>query len=70
MKDSIVNENEDELCEFVDKIRKSNLNTKSASLKIILNSTSIPEHGKEIGFSVITNTTTDFLSYKEKWSQW
>lgn len=37
---------------------------------IILNSNSIHGHGNEIGCSVITTTTTDFLSYKEKWSQW
>jgi len=65
-----VNEKEEELGEFVGKIRKSNSNTNSTSLMINLNSTSIHEHGKEIGFSVITITTTDFLSYKEKWSQW
>ncbi|XP_022160824.1 LOW QUALITY PROTEIN: ciliogenesis-associated TTC17-interacting protein-like [Myzus persicae] len=67
---SIVNEKEEELGEFVGKIRKSGSNTKPESLMIILNSTSIHEHGKEIGFSVITTTTTDFLSYEEKWSQW
>jgi len=65
-----VNEKEEELGEFVGKIRKSNSNTKPASLMIILNSSSIHEHGKEIGFSVITTTSTNFLSYEEKWSQW
>lgn len=67
---TILNEKENEIGEFTGKIRKSYTNTNSASLMINLNSTSISEHGNEIGLGVITNTTENFHSYEEKWSQW
>ncbi|KAE9540908.1 hypothetical protein AGLY_004153 [Aphis glycines] len=67
---TIWNEKEEEVGEFVGKIRKSHLNTNPSTLMINLNSTNIFEHGKEIGLSVITTTTVNFLSYEEKWSQW
>lgn len=66
---SVVNEKKEVLGEFVGQIQKSNSNTNSESLIINLNSTSISENGKEIGMSVITFTTTNLLSYEEKWSQ-
>ncbi|XP_060875993.1 ciliogenesis-associated TTC17-interacting protein-like [Metopolophium dirhodum] len=66
---SVVNEKKEVLGEFVGQIQKSNSNTNSESLIINLNSTSISKHGKEIGMSVITFTTTNLLSYEEKWSQ-
>ncbi|XP_026822569.1 ciliogenesis-associated TTC17-interacting protein-like [Rhopalosiphum maidis] len=67
---TILNEKNEEVGEFVGKIRKSNSNTNPATLMIHLNSTNISEHGREIGLSVITTTTANFLSYEEKWSQW
>lgn len=65
-----MNEKDEEVGEFVGKIRKNNSNINPATLMIHLNSTNISEHGREIGLSVITTTTANFLSYEEKWSQW
>lgn len=66
---AIVNENQEELGEFIGKIRRCNFKTNSTSLMININSTNVSECGQKIGMSLITNTTTDFHSYEEKWSQ-
>jgi len=67
-----VNEKEEELGEFIGKIRKCNSysDTSSTSIIIKLYSTSISKYDEEIGMSLITKTTTTFDSYDEKWSQW
>lgn len=67
---AIVNEKQEELGEFIGKIRKCNYSQSCASIMINLHSTSFSEYGKETGMSLVTNTTTDFHSYEEKWSQW
>lgn len=67
---AIINEKRQEVGEFIGKIRTCNNSNDSASIIINLHSTSFSEHGKETGMSLVTNTTIDFNSYEEKWSQW
>lgn len=65
-----MNEKEEEVGEFIGKIRTCKSNTISESMMINIHSTSISEHGEEKGMSVVSNTTMNFHSYEEKWSQW
>lgn len=66
---AVVNEKEEEVGEFIGRIRTCNSNTIAESMMINFYS-SIFEHGEEKGMSVVTNTTANFHSYEEKWSQW
>lgn len=66
----IINENEEELGEFIGKIRPCHSNTNSSSILVNLHSISTSVNGEENGMSLITKTTTTFDTYEEKWSQW
>jgi len=65
-----VNKKEEELGEFIGKVRICNLNINSTSIIVNLNSKSVDENGDEIIMSVVTKTTDNFDSFEEKWSQW
>lgn len=60
---------EEELGEFIGKIRTCNLNIDSTSIIVYLNSKNVGRNGDEFVMSVITKTTNDFDSFEEKWSQ-
>lgn len=65
-----MNEKEEEVGEFIGKIRTCNSNTTSESMMINMRSRSISDHGGERGMTVVTKTTANFHSYEEKWTQW
>lgn len=65
-----MNKKEEELGEFIGKVRICNLNINSTSIIVNLNSKSVDENGDEIIMSVVTKTTDNFDSFEEKWSQW
>lgn len=66
-----MDENGKKLGKFVGKIRATGSNdTDLKSITVNMHSTSVFDDGDKTGMTVATNTTSNFDSYEEKWSQW